>query len=138
MAALVMAFVAGMAVGNGPERVSTEAEQGLCLKGWWEATWQYISDDGEVSTMQGMFKDGHHVGPDGQIDIPYTWKDEGNGRCRLNESEGNNTEFHLGIYKQESHSLTICLNYGGNGRPAAFWVEGKRGLLILHRVKPPK
>jgi hypothetical protein len=138
MSALVIALVAGMAVGDGPERVSTETEQGLCLDGWWKGTWQQLSDSGEIVISEVTFKNGFSIGPDGEVDTYWVWKDQGNGRCTLSCGGSKYSSFHLGIYKQEPDRLTVCLNRERNYRPTTFRVEDGCILLVLHRVKPPK
>jgi len=141
MSALVMALVAGMAVGDGPERVSTATEHGLCLDGYWKCTWQYLSDHGEVVTDEVMFKDGELLDADGQVAVSYGWKDVGKGRC-LRFVQGGCALWRPhpcpGIYKRERGCLNICLNMKGGHYPSAFQVEKDCLLLTIRRVGPPK
>jgi len=55
MSSLVMALVAGMAVGDGPERITTVTEQRLCLEGDWTGVWKawYLDNDEGAEAFAG-------------------------------------------------------------------------------------
>jgi hypothetical protein len=141
MSALVMALVAGMAVGNGPERVSTATDPGLGIGGCWELTWKQTRKNGDEQTSTMYLVPGFIVRDDGPK-CPCRVVDEGKGRCRIILRE--RLEF-LGIYKHERGSLLICIGPSFLDSPAKNRPDGisprpekYESLLILRRIKPPK
>jgi hypothetical protein len=131
MSALVMALVAGMAVGDGPGQVSMATGQSLYLEGGWAGTYQFIRLDGELVTLEVTLIDG--------IGLGGFWKDEGNGKCQYLRYVGLHVPsiVNYGIYKQESNRLVICQNRDHREKtyPAAFCVSKECGLFTLRRVE---
>jgi hypothetical protein len=133
---LAMILAAGMAVGNGPEKISGETEQRLDLRGEWEGFWWEDSDsvglaEWSEGTIVGRFGHGHFRF------LHWGWiKNEGNGRCLVERFRGDREV--LGIYHQDGDRLVFCIGRTGLGRPTSFTADEDRHLLILHRVKRRK
>jgi hypothetical protein len=135
MLALAIALVAGMPVGNGPERVSTQTEQRLCLDGEWDGIWEELYDDGRKMTAKMRFKNGSHIAL-GQFEEPWIWVNEGNGRCRIwaapNMDEAN------AIYKRDANCITICMAFRDKPYPTAFRIDKGIAILTLRRTNSQK
>jgi hypothetical protein len=139
MSAFAMVLAAGMAVGSGPEAVSSGVEQGLDLRGKWEG--HLRSAWGKTLTArleaQGagcggtLFLKAHGREEEGFRLDRVT--DEGGGRLRLEREIAL-----LGIYKWQGDQLVICFRMERAGRPTSFQAGDGKDLLILHRVKPGK
>jgi hypothetical protein len=139
MSSLMIALVAGMTVGSSPERISSQAEERLCIDGYWEGTWQILSRRNEVRTFQLRLEPGSiwSIPPGGRVPPSKEdceWIDLGNGKCQLTDEKSTL----VGIYKREADRLLICLRGKGDGIPAAFQVRDGQILIILKRVKPPR
>jgi hypothetical protein len=118
--AFAMVLVAAMAVpGIGPEKVSGEMDQGLDLRGEWEALWW--NDEGIISWF--CFDA-----------LCFDVVDEGRGKLRATMWQGRQ----LGIYQRQGDQLNICLRDAEDGRPTSFKGGDGQDLFILHRVKPRK
>jgi hypothetical protein len=140
MSALLMTLVAGLAVGNGPERISSESAERLGLGGVWDVTvegWQEDDDKSEETvTFAVKRKWGREVAVTANTD--YAWIDEGDGRVSVRSLTTGQT-IYLGIYKRQAGRLIICLmKYPKKGRPTAFRAGGGQVLATFQRPKPPK
>jgi hypothetical protein len=131
MNALVL-LLAGMAVGNGPEGISAETEQGLDLRGEWEGTYQ----DKAKRALHAHLSDAklRLWNENISVEIQFPIVDEGGGKFRYNRA----ARTMLGIYKQERDCVTFCFRLAFQTRPASFSPGNGQCLLILHRVKPGK
>jgi hypothetical protein len=130
MSTLVLVMAAGMVLGDGPQRVSGEVEQGLDLRGEWEGTWYWpcgLNDPMQLSRGTMTLASGGR----GSTSVIA---DEGGGRCRFSIIH----RLMLGIYEQDPDRVIICFREGGEERPVSFERTAEQHLLILHRVKPGK
>jgi hypothetical protein len=145
MSALLMVLVAGMTVGNNPERISTRSsssfpflQEDLSLLGEWETKVRFRRGDVE-EVREGVAyrftptdRNGQRVWEEGGNII---WIDEGKGRFRIFDETFNCTHCR-GIYKWEGASLIVCLRSAREPRPTRFEVDKKTGIIILTRPKP--
>jgi hypothetical protein len=135
MSAFVLILAAGMVLGDGPERVSGEVEQGLDLSGRWAGILR--TDYGVTREVEIRDEDQEVlIRRDGSLEH-YGWFgawDEGAGRLSM-VWRG---EFWLGIYKQEDDQLTICIRLGSEVRPTEFTPGDWQNVFILRRVKARK
>jgi len=129
-----MAIVAGMVLGSGPERGSTETTHALCLDGYWKGTWQDrlgsdriypVSLDRDSFNMDGIRLARH-----------CHWVDEGYGRFKVTD-DNSRSIFH-GIYKYENGRFILCMGRPDKPRPTAFQAGNEKALLILEPAKPPE
>jgi hypothetical protein len=129
MSAFVMILATGMAVGNGSEAVSAEAELALDLRGGWKGTLVCKGKE-----MDAFWSDGVLSGL-----APLPWRSgvrfakEGEGKVQVSIGEVPGP----GIYKWEGDRLILSYELGGR-RPVSFLSCDDQRLLILHRVKPGK
>jgi hypothetical protein len=130
MSALAMILAAGMAVGNGPEKVSGEMEERLNLSGEWEGELYHACGTSFTVSYQG----GTLIATNGeQVETMHVqFIDEGNGKLRGTEKGKGDA---LGIYKWERQSLILCIGLSGRPRPSSFQQDDEHSLLILRRVK---
>jgi hypothetical protein len=134
---LAVVLAAGLSVGNGPERVSTEVVECLHLRGVWEGTWQIGLRQGKViGTYEIRLEPGSFsVLLPGQVvkeQHRFACIDEEKGRCRL---VFDGTGIMLGIYRREVNHWVISVDPSGNGRPATLRAGKGQALLVLRRVK---
>jgi hypothetical protein len=132
MSAFVMTLAAGMAVGNGPETVSADVDEGLILLGAWTGTFRVGK-----KTFRADFNQGKLQVTRGGVPVlagPWNMTDEGGGKFR---AEVAGCHF-LGIYHREGGHVILCCRDAGQGRPASFEVKNEEILLTLRRVKPGK
>ncbi|HEY7428473.1 MAG TPA: hypothetical protein VH682_29845 [Gemmataceae bacterium] len=138
--ALAMFLMAGMVIpGNGPEKVSGEVEQRLDLSGAWEGTIQGYFEHHDKSAVRCV---------DGQVYVmhptrntvldKYLALDEGRGRVRMKWDSNEWLGDWLGIYRQGSDHVAICIGGDPGNRPTELKPEDGQCLIILHRVKPRK
>jgi len=144
MSTLFLVLVTGMTVGTGPERISEETEQRLCLDGTWTGTQQT-----GLVTEQVTFQNGFLVRDKGKGQ--YLLVDYGNGQCCLlydpeEPGCGNGIAERItvseGIYQQTSGHLRICLSgpvriFCGElrkQRPTGFVADPTHRLFIIQRV----
>jgi hypothetical protein len=128
MTALVVLVAAGMAAGNGPEKVSTEAD-GFDLRGEWTGTFQ--NEAGAV--FPARYARGELiVRGEREYYTPTKFVHQRTGRLLLLAYPSC-----LGIYKWEGDRLFICIRVDeARTRPTAFKAGGCRDqLTILRRVK---
>jgi hypothetical protein len=132
MSAFMMALAAGMAVGNAVDGTSTEAHQGLDLRGSWK---------GELSV------NGHDPAPvyaSSAVLITTQWRIADHAWTLTDEGEGKGVRIEIwgqhfaGIYRQEGDRLTICFRNALLDRPRSFRRAEGQYLLILRRIKPGK
>jgi hypothetical protein len=140
MSALAMVLAAGMALGNGPEKVSGEMVQGLDLRGEWAGDWWLDTDKRYDVTKLGKSLFGLRMKSNGVrtatwLNVPDI-VDEGHGRLR-GRWDWRGVEIH-GIYQQDGRRLVICFVEINRSRPTSFLIEDGQCLLILRRVKPAK
>jgi hypothetical protein len=137
MSALVMALVAGMAVGNGPERVSTGTEQRLCLDGEWAGTLQGwpFSTQGEVRDVSINSNSIWVSTRFEKCSAVCKWVDLGKGKVLVNMSG----YILQGTYNREAGRLVICLKEPivQPGEPS-FDAVGGQLLIIIKPAKLPK
>jgi hypothetical protein len=130
MSAWAMILTAALVVGNDPlPKTSGEVELGLDLSGTWEGTLH--AGHGNVYRIR-LTRDRCRwelKNRTAEYDNPL--RDDGGGRLLLKNRPGR-----LGIYRQETDRLTICLATGR--RPTSFSEQDGQTLLTLHRVKPRK
>jgi hypothetical protein len=135
MSALMMALVAGLAVGSdGTERISTETKS-LAIEGYWEGVKWYIDPfEDQPITCIVKFEPGWVI-IDG-LRINSKWLDEGRGKCRLIQ---NGSLINHAIYKRETGQLVICCAIRGD-RPVRFQprFDGNLSETILYILKPAK
>jgi hypothetical protein len=124
MSAFVMVLAAGMAVGNGPEKVSGEVEPGLDLHGKWA---------GSIGIEPGFtppasYEDGRLtvIRPDGPHSATLKLIDQGEGKCKCRIA-GDEA---LGIYQWKGQQLVLCIGRHEK-RPSTFRLED--GLLFTLR-----
>jgi hypothetical protein len=141
MAALVMALVAGMAVGDGPGQVSAEARLSFLGTGYWEGTTQfcdYFSPKEEIYTWPAwvapnlLLSGGPFV-----LIAPIKWIDEGGGRCQQIILNGQGGLAYYGIYKRDGAKITVCVNKCGK-RPMMFMADRYHDLFIFKPGDLPK
>jgi hypothetical protein len=123
MSTLVMALVAGMAVGSDLERVSAEQIEVFDLSGDWVCD----QKDGGCVISYGPEKGSIFM-------LVFGIKDEGGGIVRLNEM----IPTRLGIYERRGDRLIICYRPAWDGPPTSFSTAGGQGLLVFRRVRPAK
>jgi hypothetical protein len=112
--ALAIILAAGMAVGNGPEKVSGEREQWLDLRGEWEGTLMHGIGQGSILIREGIW-------------CLNNMTDEGRGELRVGRGESR----WLGIYRQDGDRLIICNREARQGRPKWSVSEITPGLTCL-------
>jgi hypothetical protein len=139
MSAFVLVLAAGLAVGNGPEKVSVAAYEGLDLSGAWEGWLAFTSHRIRVELRDGDLK---YQGNPAVFLYGEDCVDEGAGRLRfrLRPSRWGRETRHLGIYKQDRERITICFAPDGGDRPDSFLLQESpvHFLITLRRVKPGK
>jgi hypothetical protein len=128
MSALAMVLAAGLAVGDGPERVSGEVARGLDLHGEWEGTIRHSFGEDHPVVLD---KDRVLTEDDGLLSLGFFLEisDEGKGKVQIRLGGS----ARAGIYKHEGEDVVIC--FCRVDRPTEFRAGNGRSLLILHRVK---
>jgi hypothetical protein len=139
MTTLVLVLAAGMALGDGPEKVSGEMEvaQRLDLSGEWKGTWKESNGRVWDAWLRNGTLSGTQVKAMGRIvGIVCKWEgfDEGRGKVRAKDWRCD----YLGIYRYEGDRIVICYRLDVFGRPNSFRAGDGCDLLILHRIKPGK
>ncbi len=129
MSALAMILTAAMAVGDVLKQELGEVQQELDLGGTWEGIVHAI--DGNVYQVHLTCDRCRWESKDRMAEYDNPFRDEGGGRLHRH-----NRPDCLGIYRQESDRLIICLGYGH--RPTTYHATDSQSLLILHRVKSRK
>jgi hypothetical protein len=129
--ALAMILAAGMAVPGDvpkPKQDLGEVQQELDLRGTWEGTLH--ATDGNVYQIR-ITRDRCRWELKNRFAAEYDnpFRDDGGGRLHLHDHPNR-----LGIFRQESDRLTICLASGHH--PTTFHATDSQTLLILRRVKP--
>jgi hypothetical protein len=135
MSTLVIALMAGMAVGTGPgQKVPDEAARKLDLSGRWEGVWQ--DDQGKV--WRAWVADGMLTGESGHLFMELPLKDivdEGAGKFRVMHKD---VVASLGIYRWDGDRVFLCYRWERDDRPTSFRAGEHQEFLILRRVKPRK
>lgn len=128
--ALAMILAAGMTVPGDvpkPKQDLDEVQQELDLSGTWEGTLH--ATDGNVYQIRLTRDRCRWKLKNRMAEYDNPFRDDGGGMLHLH-----NRPDRLGIYRQESDRLIICLGYGH--RPTTYHATDSQSLLILRRVKP--
>jgi len=125
MTTLMIALVAGMAIDDRPERISTETEQRLLMDGEWRGTWEGfrgIPGITEIRFSRRFFFEARNKGAG--FGAVSAFVDEGRGRIRFTLTIVGKKLVWLGIFKREGERLTI--RFADQTR------------LVLEQVRPQK
>ena len=126
----------GMALGNGPERISTETVQSLCIQGTWTGTWhdKDESDAGRVVLKHDSLDMVNNKGM--AVGVGLNIADEGHGRLLVTMNVAGKKIVWRGTYRREQDRLFISLKHEkGLGRWDPWSGENKL-FFSLKRTTP--
>jgi hypothetical protein len=125
MSALAMVLAAGMAIGDGTEKVSVETEQRLDLRGEWEGMGVEGWEEAFIRLKEGVLTL-EMGGKKGTYQVRFA--DDGHGKFRMSMTDM--PPRMPGRYEMGEGSVVLT-----------FWVGAKRDrkvVIALKRVKPSK
>jgi hypothetical protein len=125
MSVLAMILVAGMAVGDGPERVSGEVERGLDLSGEWEGTFR---EKGKEAARAWLKRGVLIVEVKRRATIPVQFADDGHGMFRMRMR--GKPPWSPGDYEMGDGSVVLTFRAGP--------IRDNEIVIALKRVKPAK
>ncbi len=149
MAALVMAVVAGMAVGDGPAMAPSSFKTCFGLPGRWEGRW-HLSENKSVAAewnakglalqlVSGTFtlcrRENIRLGEDGRL---YLTLDEIMIVVKRDIFVAPRRTHYFGIWEENNGKLIVCIRKAKDGWPDSLEPENGQQVIILSPVKPSK